>query len=248
MDFLDTADEIFQQASAEGITQFAPAGDNGSNDCRGNYGSKPPKTYPNPSVDYPGSDPEMGAGGGTELTLGSNGQRVSEVAWSLGIPGPIWGGGGGASAHFAIPSYQSGIVALANAGTIALASTSYRNTPDVSLMAAPAPQGYTTCDAETGCGGGGFGTSYVGPNMAAIYAQIESYTQHRMGRAATGLYSWSLRTPPSYPRTVYYDVTSGTNGLYFAATNYDNVTGFGSFVSANQYMLKLKIPKGAPNL
>ena len=245
-DFISTSDDFFQQGSAEGITQFAPAGDNGSNDCRGNFGTRPPKNYPNPSVDFPASDPEMGAAGGTQLTIGANGKRQTEIGWPIGVPSAIWGGGGGASGYFATPSYQAGIVALANAGTIALASTSYRNTPDVALMGSPDPEGYNFC--YNGCGGGGYGTSFVGPNMAAIYAQIDSYTQHRMGRAATGLYYWSLRKTPTFPAAVYYDVTSGSNGLYTAAVNYDNVTGFGSFKSANQYMLKLPIPSGAPNL
>jgi subtilase family serine protease len=188
----------------------------------------------------------MGAAGGTQLTIGANGKRQTEIGWPIGVPSAIWGGGGGASGYFATPSYQAGIVALANAGTIALASTSYRNTPDVALMGSPDPEGYNFC--YNGCGGGGYGTSFVGPNMAAIYAQIDSYTQHRMGRAATGLYYWSLRKTPTFPAAVYYDVTSGSNGLYTAAVNYDNVTGFGSFKSANQYMLKLPIPSGAPNL
>jgi kumamolisin len=245
-DFLSTADDLFQQGSAEGITQFGPAGDNGSNDCRGNFGSKPPKTYPNPSVDFPASDPEMGAGGGTELTIAANGKRESEIGWPLGVPSAIWGGGGGASTYFPVPSYQAGIVALANAGILSLASTSYRNTPDIAIMGAPIPQGYTICYG--GCFGGNFGTSFAGPNLAGIYAQIDSYTQHRMGRAATGLYAWSLKREPVYPTAVYYDITSGSNGLYTAAANYDNVTGFGSFKSANQYMLKLPVPSGAQNL
>jgi kumamolisin len=96
--------------TAAGITICAATGDNGSNDGvggRGNY------------VDFPSSNPNVTAVGGTTLVCpsGSYDSRTVETAWSSG--------GGGVSGVYTKPAYQSKV-----SGTM-------RSIPDVASLADP---------------------------------------------------------------------------------------------------------------
>ena len=120
---------VFQQAQAQGMGIFFASGDDGDN--RAAFGSV--------SGGFPDSSPFVTSVGGTSLAVGSSGQRLWETgwgttemnwangAWAERFPGYfLYGGGGGASAIYAKPSYQDGIVP----GT-------QRAEPDVSLVADP---------------------------------------------------------------------------------------------------------------
>lgn len=70
-DIVDKFAAVFASARAKGVPVFAAAGDSGSKDG---------ETYT--IVDYPSSDPSVLGCGGTTLTLGPDGKRLSETAWN----------------------------------------------------------------------------------------------------------------------------------------------------------------------
>jgi kumamolisin len=131
---------LFAQAVAQGMTVVAATGDSGANDCTDGK--------PNPSVDYPASDPNVLAVGGTVLTLTAGGQVASETGWS--------GSGGGASRIFPHPIWQAGP---------GLPPSPMRQVPDVALNAGTA---YAVREAGTWWGAGG--TSAGAPAWAALLA------------------------------------------------------------------------------
>ncbi len=94
---------------ASGGTVFAASGDNGAYDC-----ARPLVPNGQLAVDFPASVPSVVAVGGTTLTQGSSG-AFTETGWG---PAPTTtsgttyagkGSGGGISAVFARPAYQSSI-------------------------------------------------------------------------------------------------------------------------------------------
>ena len=211
--------DLFEQAAAEGQTTFAASGDNGSKDCGMNDPPFGLPGEPNPTtIDFPSDSWWVAAAGGTTLTLNAKRKIQSEIAWS--------GSGGGVSSMFALPPYQQGVPTLA--------STSMRNSPDVALVADPATP-YSLYYLGTWALPVG-GTSAVAPNMAALYAQIDSYWGHRLGLAQTGLYHGFAHG--TYPGRVWHDIVSGNNGDFSAHAGYDNVTGVGS-LDGYKYMRQI---------
>lgn len=133
---LQATHEQLLRAAIQGQTFFAAAGDSGAYDA--DY-SAIPYCYPSLcslplSVDYPSSDPDITAGGGTTLA-GLQTGFIGAPQFSVNIPNeqvwnweyviPLcadlkmpniykcqifpWGSGGGVSIMFPVPSYQSGI-------------------------------------------------------------------------------------------------------------------------------------------
>lgn len=124
--YANVFNQLFMEASAQGISTFAAAGDSGAYDAQG---------YPGTfqlSVDNPADSPYITAAGGTTLpwhTTTKTGVKISvshERAWgwdylypyfdSLGLaqkPGGLayyfGGAGGGFSSLFPLPSYQKGV-------------------------------------------------------------------------------------------------------------------------------------------
>ncbi|MBC5826100.1 MAG: S53 family peptidase, partial [Candidatus Eremiobacteraeota bacterium] len=208
--------DLFEEGAAQGQTMFAAAGDNGSKDCGANSPPFGLPGYPNPtSVDFPANSPWVAGAGGTTLLLNNNRTIKKETAW--------FGSGGGYSALFVIPYYQTGVPHLA--------SSTHRNVPDVALDADPnTPYAlYYLGSFALPVGG----TSAAAPNMAALYAQFEGNYGHRLGLAQTGLYSGFTRH--TYPGTSWHDILAGNNGNFSAHLGYDNVTGTGS-LNAYRYM------------
>ena len=127
---LDQYNAIFQEASAQGQTLVAAAGDDGSTACA-RYSSAQGVTAAEQqelSVDFPASSPNVTAVGGTQMAPGTftagnspywfsassvdttNSLRsyVPEVVWNEGSPSHgIVAGGGGSSVHFPRPAWQS---------------------------------------------------------------------------------------------------------------------------------------------
>jgi subtilase family serine protease len=167
---------VFQQAQAQGMGIFFASGDDGDN--REAFGSV--------SGGFPDSSPLVTSVGGTSLAVGSSGQRLWETgwgttemnwahgAWAEQFPGYfLYGAGGGASAIYAKPSYQDGIVP----GT-------QRVEPDVSLVADP-QTGVLFTQTYSKPGGGTEqkeswigGTSLSAPLMAGI-ATLANEARHR---------------------------------------------------------------------
>ena len=100
--------QVFKQAALQGITVLFSSGDNG--DELATTGLR--------QSDYPASDPNVTAVGGTSTAIGPNGQITWQTGWgtdkfSLSANGKSWqplgflyGAGGGYSGLFNRPSYQ----------------------------------------------------------------------------------------------------------------------------------------------
>lgn len=133
---MSTVDTLLQEAAAQGQSFFVAAGDAGATDCF-ESGSNENKAI---TVDYPGSDPFAIDVGGTRLEQPTT--PPVQYIWSDGMEGGA--GGGGVSAHFAMPSYQSAAdpslrtINSESSGTTCGATSGYcRQVPDVSADADP---------------------------------------------------------------------------------------------------------------
>ncbi|WP_031517035.1 S53 family peptidase [Streptomyces sp. NRRL F-5123] len=196
---ISAVDAVFAQGAAEGLSFFAASGDSGSDDA-GNGGT---------SVDYPASDPYVTGVGGTTLTVTSANAWSRETAWS--------GGGGGKSAVFTVPSWQTPVQKSQGGGK--------RQVPDVAALANPSPGVSIYSEGTWGQVGG---TSAAAPEWAAFAAlynqQAAAAGKARLGFANPALYQAS--------GTGFHDITSGSNGAYSAATGWDFTTGWGSYNAA----------------
>jgi kumamolisin len=189
---LTSFNAALQAAASAGITVTVAAGDNGSTD--GETG---------PHVDFPASSPWVLACGGTSLpTLSPS----SEVVWNDGTDGGATGGG--VSAQFTLPSYQS------KAG---VPGGKLRGVPDVAGNADPNTGWMIVVDGQNMVIGG---TSAVAPMWAAIAAVLSQALGKKLGLLNTALYT--------LPAGVMHDIVSGNNGTYLAKAGYDCCTGLGT--------------------
>jgi kumamolisin len=209
---------IFKQMAAQGQSIFAAAGDSGAYDNGSTL-----------SVDDPASQPYVtGAGGTTLATNGRGGSWKSETTWNSGSVAN-GAGGGGSSAFWSIPNYQSqaGVISTASGG-----STTKRNVPDVSMDADP-NSGYSAY-----IGGQWYvvgGTSCAAPLWAAFTALVNQQ------RALAGKSTLGFANPALYAigmgangATDFHDIAdNSTNLVYPAVTGYDLATGWGSFNGVN---------------
>jgi subtilase family serine protease len=194
--------------TAEGISYFAAAGDDGTTDCYRQTGST------SKAVDFPASSPNITAVGGTKLNVTSANAYSSESTWNDGNSGGSTGGG--ISTIFSAPSWQSA------------QSTTKRKVPDVAADASPS-SGYTIFSAGSWVTVGG--TSGAAPLWAAFATLQNQRHGGPLGNLNTSFYN--IGNGSSYS-TGFHDVTSGNNTLhgttgFTATTGYDQVTGWGSF-------------------
>jgi kumamolisin len=198
--FLIADSNIFAEAAAQGQTWFAASGDNGSNDCG-------TSTL---AADYPSSDPNVVAVGGTSSNLTSGGALLSETAWS--------DSGGGLSVFFKQPSYQTGL------GVLNAYSNGMRQTADVAFDADP-NTGYSVYFNRSWWEMGG--TSFGAPQWAAIFALVNQAHGTRIGAGGPSLYGLANNSPAqTYP--AFHDTSAGNNGYYPSAGFWDYPTGWGS--------------------
>jgi kumamolisin len=199
---LTAFDSAFQAAGTMGITVCVACGDNGSSDGVSDGGDH---------VDFPASSPHALACGGTSLQ--ANGNAIeSETVWNDGAQGGATGGG--QSAVFAVPTWQSGLqITQTSGGSAAL---TMRGTPDVSGDADP-QTGYDVRIDGTNTVIGG--TSAVAPLWAALIALI-----NEAGTTTAGFINPKLYATP----TALRDITKGNNGDFEATTGWDACTGLGS--------------------
>ena len=198
---MSALDQVFKQGAAEGLSFFAAAGDNGSDDA--SDGGR--------SVDYPASDPYVTGVGGTRLSLTSTNTWSSEVAWPMG--------GGGASSAFAIPTWQVPVRKAVGGGR--------RQVPDVAAQADPDP-GISVYTGGTWTSLGG--TSAATPIWAAFAALYNQKARAR-GKAPLGFANPLIYRlgQASGDATDFHDITRGSNGAYTATKGWDFVTGWGSY-------------------
>ncbi|MCU1490327.1 MAG: putative cell wall binding repeat 2-containing protein [Acidimicrobiaceae bacterium] len=235
---------LLVRAAAQGQSIFAAAGDQGSADC---YASDGDSAL---AVDYPASDPNVIAVGGTTLS-GSAANGWSETAWNDGN----YAGGGGVSCIFAQPSWQGGLDGFRNlsspsqpcgaAGSFErLTETSQtctgacRGVPDLS---ADAGASVAIVDSSSGFPGwdGVVGTSAAAPMLAGVFADVAVGCAGGLPGLSGRLYA-SAAAQGAYP-AAFTDVTSGNNdvvgingGQFAAGSGYDLATGLGSPVAPGQ--------------
>jgi kumamolisin len=199
----------FQRAADAGITVTAAAGDSGSSDG-----------LPGRNVDFPASSPLVLGCGGTSLPALNT---SLEVIWNDG------GGvatGGGISALFSIPTYQT---------KVNVPGGKLRGVPDVAGNADPSTGWAVIVDGSYYVIGG---TSAVSPMWAALAACLTEALGKNVGFLNSYLYSltgWSR------------DVLSGNNGTYSARAGYDCCSGMGVPVG-NKLLTALQsaMPVSAP--
>lgn len=190
-------DQAFQSAAALGITVTVAAGDNGSTD-----GETDGKNH----VDYPASSPYVLGCGGTKLV--ANGTSISsEVVWNETAANE-GATGGGISADYPQPSWQSAITA----------TKSGRGVPDVSGNADPATGYQVRVDGQSIVVGG---TSAVAPLWAALIALINAQNKTSLGFLQPKLYATASASG-------FHDITSGNNGTFKAGKGWDACTGLGT--------------------
>jgi len=216
---------IFNNMIGAGITLIAASGDNGASDGCGDA----------TAVDYPSSDPDFIAAGGTQLLLNDSGIYESETAWQgetwSGACGKNHGGStGGVSVLFAAPSWQTitnstypdGVVSpfylWKDGSEYVETGNTNRMVPDIALTANPDVLGEWYVSGGTWQDEGG--TSIVAPELAGFFAQENSYLDYigdacgssgtsacsPVGNAVPWFYWNSIDGAPHNP---FYDMTSG---------------------------------------
>ena len=257
-------ENVFQQAAAQGQTILASSGDQGSTACSGDTNGLTQVQQDALAVNYPASSPYVTAVGGTEV---STADSTSSTYWASAsgsdvltsakryIPEIVWNdnsaqfglsaSGGGASALFTKPSWQTGVAGIPNDGK--------RDVPDVSLYSSPDLPGYLFCTSDksdwvgasssgpaqaASCNsgfrdstsGGNYltvagGTSFAAPifaGMVALINQKQGWTEGQ-GLANTTLYK--LASNSSTYSSVFHDVTSGNNKCNAGSTYCGTTTG-----------------------
>ncbi len=218
---------LAQQANAQGQTIVAAAGDTGAAACEGGLSTTAATT--GLAVNWPSSLPYVTGLGGTEFHEGSgvywtadtSGVDVPLSALSY-IPETAWNdtsspsnarhelmaGGGGASAYFSKPGWQTGT---------GVPNDAARDVPDLSLNSSVVHDPSLLC-VQGNCVDGfrdsqqdltvGGGTSVAAPCFAGIVALVnqELNTPEGQGNINPVLYSMAATAPAAI-----HDITSGNN-------------------------------------
>jgi subtilase family serine protease len=221
--FMDAGvQQAFLEFAAQGQSFFQASGDSGEYSQRRN------------PVEPPADSTNVTSVGGTTLsTTGPQGNWVSETTWSWftqpenGLSNNATSGG--ISPTYSIPSWQTGISMTANQG-----STSFRNLPDVSMVADD-----IFVIANNGSDYFAGGTSAAAPLWAGLTAlinqQLAAHAQPPEGFFNPALYA--IAKGPNYS-SCFHDVTVGNNTnlfssrQFFATTGYDLCTGWGTPIGA----------------
>lgn len=268
-----TLEPILVQASSQGQTIVVSSGDTGAASCEPTTNTSTTATG-GLSVSYPASSPNVTAVGGTQLNStpepststpywnstnnifkGSANRYIPEIAWNDTVAtSQLSSSGGGASAVFGKPSWQTGPGVPADG---------HRDIPDVAFPSSVAEFPYIVCtvaatcqnnttfgssDPKTPNGGAIGGTSAAAPNFAAMLAIVEHAVGNTagLGNINPQLYTFAAALNAG---SVFHDIVDGNNVVncrggtlgcsstvstttgtmgYTAGTGYDQVTGLGS--------------------
>ena len=234
---------LFEQAAAQGMSVFAAAGDNGSDDCNTAETSTPVAGQNPLSVDDPGSQPYVVSVGG--LSIDSASEPPLEHVWNDGSTGG--GGGGGISQSWTMPSWQrtSTVPGIALPGSAAYAaasrveqefgypadfcestvadatsSTPCRLVPDVSSQADEFTGAITVYLQRFGGWQTTGGTSSATPIWAAMLALVNASPTCRSQaatRSGVGFVSpqlYAVASNPAEYKAAFTDVSAGNNDIY----------------------------------
>ena len=218
--FVKPYEDILEQAAAEGIGVYFSSGDNGDESLVMGYATP----------DWPASSPWVTAVGGTSLGVGANDQRVFETYWGtnryqvksngtvdLNTQTWLYGGGGGISRLFGVPSWQQPV-----------SPYGARSLPDVSMVGDP-NTGFLEGQTQSFPDGNYYdeyrigGTSLSSPLFAGYMAVADEIAGHPHGfanpalyAAGTGAYNDVFKSsadPAGDVRVDYINGVDATNGL-----------------------------------
>jgi len=231
---------LWQQAAAQGITALVAAGDSGAAGC--DSGSETVAAG-GQAVNGLCSTPYSVCVGGSEFNEGPNpGQYwsagnganyasalgyIPEMVWNESGSNAgyqLWAGGGGASAYYAKPTWQTGPGVPADG---------LRDVPDVSLTAAGHDCYMMFLEGSLV---GIAGTSAASPSFAGLMALVNQHAGSGQGNANTILYALaSLQA--SGGRAYFHDIVNGNNSVpgltgFSAGAGYDQASGLGSVDAA----------------
>jgi subtilase family serine protease len=194
---VDTENDIFMQAGAEGIGMYFASGDEGDNKQVAGYRT----------VEWPSSSPYVTGVGGTSLGVGSTDGYLFETGWGTyntflskdknswkpAPPGVFWyAGTGGTSRISAEPDYQMGVVPDSLSG---FWGGTNRVVPDVAMDGDPNTgftivMTYTYPNGSVGFGESRYGgTSLSSPLFAGMMALADDAAGSAHGFANPALYS-----------------------------------------------------------
>ena len=259
-----------QKGNALGITWLASSGDSGAAGC--DYDVE--EATQGLGVNLPASVPEVTAVGGTEFNEGalnywnstngvSGGSAISyipETAWndtaaSVALRGSMAASGGGVSAVYKKPAWQTG-PGVPNDGA--------RDVPDVALAASNQHDPYLMVSQGQEFGVGG--TSASAPSFAGILAVLSQFLVQNGVQSKPGLGNIN---PKLYAMAaggtagIFHDVTTGNNIVpcqahtancaqgqfgYAAGPGYDLVTGLGSVDAYNLITAWAGIPVSSTSM
>ncbi len=218
-------DSVFAQAAAQGQSVFVSAGDDGAAGVALNPGGTACATGTSRHVNEMAASPNVTGVGGTQFVPSYNGSgadsgNAPESTWDESIGA----GGGGASAVFPKPAFQSGSGVPADGK---------RDVPDVAMIASPDKPGVflgadLSGSASIACCWGG--TSLGAPIWAGISKLLADESGQRVGNIDTRLYNLARSGGAA---AGLRDVTSGTNSFnivagFSAARGYDQSSGWGT--------------------
>ena len=224
----------FKDALAHHVTVLGASGDAGATD----YQLDGSTLYPYRVNSWPSSDPLVTSVGGSQLYLNNAGDRVQpDSVWN----DPYGSGGGGVSAVFPRPLFQTGVRGVVG---------SHRGTPDISMSAA-VDGGCWVYWSFAGTGGAGWyiigGTSEASPIFSGIVALADQVAGHRLGLLNPALYALGAASR-HVPGTGLVDITAGSNSFagvtgYDAASGYDLASGWGT-INAARFVPALALTAG----
>jgi kumamolisin len=221
--------QLFEDAATNKITVFVSSGDSGA------YVSSPTQAQ----VNYPGSEVWVTSCGGT--TVGNvSGSSFDEWVWNdIGAAGP-GATGGGVSARFEVPSYQSAASVPVRNGT----GQRGRGIPDISGNASENSGYLQVIDGSPPQAVGG--TSAVAPLYAGLIARINANNGSPAGYLNPVLY----KLPSSAFRDIVGAPGPANNDFkrvegYPAGVGWDACTGLGS-VNGQALQTALAAVQAAP--
>jgi subtilase family serine protease len=215
----------FKDAAAHHVTVLAASGDAGATDFEADGAN----LYPF----------RVNSIGGSQLSLGDAGNRTApDTVWNDGFGA----GGGGESAVFSRPPFQTGVRGVVG---------SYRGTPDISMSAAVnggcwVYMSFAGIERPGQSDPGWYifgGTSEATPIFSGIVALADQWAGHRLGLINPALYALGALSAQGV-NTGLVDITTGNNTFagvtgFNAGRGYDLASGWGTINDAARFVLAL---------